>query len=107
MTASTHELGGAAAAVASALRASEGSEGGGRARAGELRGSRASSTSSRLARGAVRASWARGGHAAATFWSRSAMTGLNPKPSEPASSDCQRVFITSKLQIGGELAKSP
>ena len=23
--------------------------------------------------------------------------GLNPKPSEPASSDCQRVFITSKL----------
>ena len=47
------------------------------------------------------------GHVAATFWSRSAMTGLNPKPSEPASSDCQRVFITSKLQIGGELAKSP
>ena len=33
--------------------------------------------------------------------------GLNPKPSEPASSDCQRVFITSKLQIGGELAKLP
>ena len=33
--------------------------------------------------------------------------GLNPKPSEPASSDCQRVFITSKLQIGGELAKHP
>ena len=33
--------------------------------------------------------------------------GLNPKPSEPASSDCQRVFITSKLQISGELAKLP
>jgi len=74
--ASAHELGGAAAAVASVLWASGGSEGGGRARVGKLRGSRASSTSSRPARGAVRASRACGGHAAATFWSRSAMTGL-------------------------------
>ena len=70
------DLGGtmAAGGSASALLASGRSEGGGRARA---EGSSTSSTSSRLARGMVRVSQARGGHAAATFWPRSAMTSLN------------------------------
>ena len=69
------ELGGtmAAGGSASALLASGRSEGGGRARA---EGSRASSTSRRPACGTVRPSQARSGHAAATFWPRSAMTGL-------------------------------
>ena len=65
----TRELGGtmAAGGSASALLASGRSEGGGRARA---EGSNASSTSSRPARGVVRASRACGGHVAATFWPR-------------------------------------
>jgi len=63
----------AAGGSASALLASRRSEGGGRACA---EGSSASSTSSRPARGMVRASQARGGHTATTFWPQSAMTGL-------------------------------
>ena len=63
----------AADGSASTLLASGRSEGA-RARA---EGSSASSTSSRPARGVVRASRARGGHAAATFWPQSAMTSLN------------------------------
>ena len=70
-----------------ALLASRRSEGKGRARAGEWRGSRASSTSSRPACGAVRPSQARGGHTAATSWPRSAMTGLVKTAIRPDEAD--------------------
>ena len=72
---------------ASALLASRRSEGKGRARVGEWRGSRASSTSSWPARGAVRPSQAHGGHAAATSWPRSAMTGLVRTAIRPDEAD--------------------
>jgi len=73
--ASARKLGGtmAGGGSASTLLASGRSEGEGRARA---EGSRAFATSSRPARGAVRAIRAHGGHAAAGLCCRSAMTGL-------------------------------
>ena len=66
----------AASAMESSGFVREGERVGGRARAGEWRGSRASSTSSRLACNTIRASQVHGVHAAATLWPRSAMTSL-------------------------------
>jgi len=73
--------------TASALLASRRSEGKGRARAGEWRGSRASSTSSWPARGMVRPSQAGGGHVAATSWPWSAMIGLVRMAIRPDEAD--------------------